>query len=101
MHIFSIKFDFDLCFEMSRCSCIFLSFTVVSLWANQDEDEVDQGTMVRASTSDLGTVRAAGSLRSSLGTMIEHNDSTLDSQLGTMVINSEDEQEDAGTMKRE
>lgn len=66
---------------------------------NSDEDEVDQGTMVRASTSDLGTVRAAGSLRSSLGTMIEHNDSTLDSQLGTMVINSEDEQEDAGTMK--
>ncbi|KAK2857738.1 hypothetical protein Q7C36_005657 [Tachysurus vachellii] len=66
---------------------------------NSDEDEVDQGTMVRASTSDLGTVRAVGSLGSSLGTMIEHNDSTLESQLGTMVINSEDEEEDAGTMK--
>lgn len=68
-------------------------------WANQDEDEVDQGTMVRASTSDLGTVRAPGSLGSSLGTMIEHNDNTLESQLGTMVINSEEE--DAGTMKCE
>lgn len=57
--------------------------------------------MVRASASDLGTVRVVGSLGSSLGTMIEHNDSTLESQLGTMVINSEDEEEDAGTMKRE
>ncbi|XP_060775263.1 serine/threonine-protein kinase 4-like [Neoarius graeffei] len=67
---------------------------------NSDEDEVDQGTMVRASASDLGTVRSPGSLGSSLGTMVEHNDSTLESQLGTMVINSEEEEEeDAGTMK--
>lgn len=80
---------------------LYVSFNiVVCLWLNQDEDEVDQGTMVRASASDLGTVRAVGSLGSSLGTMIEHN-STLESQLGTMVINSEDEEEDAGTMKRE
>ncbi|KAL7833246.1 hypothetical protein SRHO_G00302640 [Serrasalmus rhombeus] len=66
---------------------------------NSDEDEVDQGTMVRAGASDLGTVRAAGSLGSSSGTMIEH-DGTMESQLGTMVINSDDEEEDAGTMKR-
>uniref|UniRef100_A0A3P9BKJ3 non-specific serine/threonine protein kinase n=2 Tax=Haplochromini TaxID=319058 RepID=A0A3P9BKJ3_9CICH len=77
---------------------------------NSDEDEVDQGTMVRAGTGDSGTIRAAGSLGSSLGssagTMIEHDDTgTLQSQLGTMVINSNDDEdddddEDAGTMKR-
>lgn len=64
---------------------------------NQDEDEVDQGTMVRAGTSDLGTIRAAGSLGSSAGTMIDSG--TMVSQMGTMVINSDDEDEDAGTMK--
>uniref|UniRef100_A0A3B3TPS8 non-specific serine/threonine protein kinase n=1 Tax=Poecilia latipinna TaxID=48699 RepID=A0A3B3TPS8_9TELE len=68
---------------------------------NSDEDEVDQGTMVRAGTGDSGTVRAAGSLAGSLsGTMIEHEDTgTMQSQLGTMVINSDDEEE-SGTMKR-
>uniref|UniRef100_A0A3B3X717 non-specific serine/threonine protein kinase n=1 Tax=Poecilia mexicana TaxID=48701 RepID=A0A3B3X717_9TELE len=68
---------------------------------NSDEDEVDQGTMVRAGTGDSGTIRAAGSLGGSLsGTMIEHEDTgTMQSQLGTMVINSDDEEE-AGTMKR-
>uniref|UniRef100_M4AY50 non-specific serine/threonine protein kinase n=1 Tax=Xiphophorus maculatus TaxID=8083 RepID=M4AY50_XIPMA len=68
---------------------------------NSDEDEVDQGTMVRAGTGDSGTIRAAGSLAGSLsGTMIEHEDTgTMQSQLGTMVINSDDEEE-AGTMKR-
>ncbi|XP_032405888.1 serine/threonine-protein kinase 4-like [Xiphophorus hellerii] len=68
---------------------------------NSDEDEVDQGTMVRARTGDSGTIRAAGSLAGSLsGTMIEHEDTgTMQSQLGTMVINSDDEEE-AGTMKR-
>ncbi|XP_030581710.1 serine/threonine-protein kinase 4-like [Archocentrus centrarchus] len=79
---------------------------------NSDEDEVDQGTMVRAGTGDSGTIRAAGSLTGSLGstagTMIEHEDTgTLQSQLGTMVINSkddddgdDDDEENAGTMKR-
>ncbi|XP_076870200.1 serine/threonine-protein kinase 4-like [Brachyhypopomus gauderio] len=65
---------------------------------NSDDDEVDRGTMVRAGASDMGTVRAAGSLGSTSGTMIEH-DGTMESQLGTMVINSDDEDEDAGTMK--
>lgn len=69
---------------------------------NQDEDEVDQGTMVRAGTSDMGTIREAGSLGSTARTMIEQsNMGTMESQLGTMVINSdEDEDEEAGTMKR-
>lgn len=59
--------------------------------------------MVRASESGQGTIRAAGTMDSSTGTMVEHNDSTMVSQLGTMVINSDDEEEeeDSGTMKRE
>uniref|UniRef100_W5KV90 non-specific serine/threonine protein kinase n=1 Tax=Astyanax mexicanus TaxID=7994 RepID=W5KV90_ASTMX len=59
---------------------------------------MDQGTMVRAGASDMGTVRAVGLLGSTSGTMIEH-DGTMESQLGTMVINSDDEDETAGTMK--
>lgn len=59
----------------------------------QDEDEVDQGTMVRAGTADSGTIRPADSLA---GTMIHHEDT--DTLLGTLVINSDEE--DAGTMKR-
>ncbi|CAB1314465.1 unnamed protein product [Coregonus sp. 'balchen'] len=67
---------------------------------NSDEDEVDQGTMVRAGTSDMGTVREAGSLAGTVRTMIKQSDmGTMESQLGTMVINSDDD-EDAGTMKR-
>ncbi|KAF0035581.1 hypothetical protein F2P81_013339 [Scophthalmus maximus] len=73
---------------------------------NSDEDEVDQGTMVRAGTGDSATIRAGGSLAGSLGgtarTMIEHEDTgTMVLQLGTMVINSDNEDdEEAGTMKR-
>ncbi|KAM7401562.1 hypothetical protein PAMP_016869 [Pampus punctatissimus] len=69
---------------------------------NSDEDEVDQGTMVRAGAGDSGTIRAAGSLSGTAQTMIEHEDTgTMQSQLGTMVINSDDEdEEEAGTMKR-
>lgn len=60
----------------------------------QDEDEVDQGTMVRAGTVHCGTVRAADSLA---GTMVQHQDT--DTMLGTLVINADDQ--DAGTMKGE
>ncbi|CAK6974482.1 serine/threonine-protein kinase 4-like [Scomber scombrus] len=69
---------------------------------NSDEDDVDQGTMVRAGTGDSGTIRAAGSRSGTARTMIEHEDTgTMQSQLGTMVINSDDEdEEEAGTMKR-
>ncbi|XP_056129606.1 serine/threonine-protein kinase 4-like [Lampris incognitus] len=73
---------------------------------NSDEDEVDQSTMVRSATGDSGTIRAvgspAGSLSSTAHTMIEHEDTgTMVSQLGTMVINSDEEdEEEAGTMKR-
>ncbi|KAM9409990.1 serine/threonine-protein kinase 4-like [Pholidichthys leucotaenia] len=70
---------------------------------NSDEDEVDQRTMVQAGTSDSGTIVATGSLSSTTRTMIEHEDTgTLQSQLGTMVINSDEDEDDegGGTMKR-
>uniref|UniRef100_A0A4W3HS55 Serine/threonine-protein kinase cst-1 n=1 Tax=Callorhinchus milii TaxID=7868 RepID=A0A4W3HS55_CALMI len=65
---------------------------------NSEEDELDSGTMVRASAEETGTMRAAGTMSDGARTMIEHDSSTLDSQMGTMVINSEDEED--GTMKR-
>lgn len=61
---------------------------------------MDQGTMVRTGTGDTGTIRAAGSMA---GTMVERQ-GTVQSRLGTMVINSDDEDEEddgSGTMKSE
>ena len=61
--------------------------------------------MVRAGTG-VDTIKMGGSLASSLGgtarTMIEHADTgtMVDTGLGTMVINSDDEDEvEGGTMK--
>uniref|UniRef100_A0A2K5JFN1 non-specific serine/threonine protein kinase n=1 Tax=Colobus angolensis palliatus TaxID=336983 RepID=A0A2K5JFN1_COLAP len=65
---------------------------------NSEEDEMDSGTMVRAVGDEMGTVRVASTMTDGANTMIEHDD-TLPSQLGTMVINTEDEEEE-GTMKR-
>nr|XP_020011590.1 serine/threonine-protein kinase 4 isoform X2 [Castor canadensis] len=64
---------------------------------NSEEDEMDSGTMVRAVGDEMGTVRVASTMSDGANTMIEHDD-TLPSQLGTMVINAEDEEEE-GTMK--
>ncbi|KAG8131784.1 putative Serine-threonine-protein [Naja naja] len=64
---------------------------------NSEEDEIDSRTMVRARGQEMGTIRAACGMNEGVNTMIEYND-TLASQLGTMVINAEDE-EDEGTMK--
>uniref|UniRef100_A0A4X1TXS4 non-specific serine/threonine protein kinase n=2 Tax=Sus scrofa TaxID=9823 RepID=A0A4X1TXS4_PIG len=65
---------------------------------NSEEDEMDSGTMVRAAGDEMGTVRVASTMSDGANTMIEHDD-TLPSQLGTMVINAEEEEEE-GTMKR-
>ncbi|KAJ7403586.1 Serine/threonine-protein kinase 4 [Pitangus sulphuratus] len=64
----------------------------------EEEDETDSGTMVRASGDETGTIRAVNTMSDGANTMIEH-DGTLESQLGTMVINTEEEEEE-GTMKR-
>ncbi|XP_028621923.1 serine/threonine-protein kinase 3 isoform X2 [Grammomys surdaster] len=66
----------------------------------QDEDELDSHTMVKTSSESGGTMRATSTMSEGAQTMIEHNSTMLESDLGTMVINSEDEEEEDGTMKR-
>ncbi|XP_037108451.1 serine/threonine-protein kinase 4-like isoform X2 [Syngnathus acus] len=63
---------------------------------SEEDDEADQGTMVRAGPGGLATMRAA-----TTSGQPDPNDQTgsVRSQLGTMIINSDDEDE-AGTMKR-
>ncbi|KAI5170145.1 serine/threonine-protein kinase 3 isoform X1 [Manis pentadactyla] len=67
---------------------------------NSDEDELDSHTMVKTSSESAGTMRATSTMSEGAQTMIEHSSTMLESDLGTMVINSEDEEEDDGTMKR-
>ncbi|KAL2767012.1 serine/threonine-protein kinase 3 isoform 1 [Daubentonia madagascariensis] len=67
---------------------------------NSDEDELDSHTMVKTSSESVGTMRATSTMSEGAQTMIEHNSTMLESDLGTMVINSEDEEEENGTMKR-
>ncbi|XP_072459512.1 serine/threonine-protein kinase 3 isoform X3 [Notamacropus eugenii] len=67
---------------------------------NSDEDELDSHTMVKTGLESVGTMRAINTMSEGAQTMIEHNTTTLESDLGTMVINSEDEEEVDGTMKR-
>lgn len=78
----------------------------------QDEDDMDSSTMVRYSGGDSGTLRPlpsdgtlkapmddGGTLRPSTGTATSTG--TLSTDLGTMVINSDNEEEDEdSTMKR-
>lgn len=65
----------------------------------QDEDELDSHTMVKTGSESVGTMRATSTMSEGAQTMIEHNSTMLESDLGTMVINSEDEDEEDGTMK--
>lgn len=55
--------------------------------------------MVKTSVESVGTMRATSTMSEGAQTMIEHNSTMLESDLGTMVINSEDEEEEDGTMK--
>lgn len=63
-----------------------------------DDDEVDTSTMITPGSStadgDFNTMVTT----SSNATMIEHGESTLESKIGTMIINEDDE--DSGTMQR-
>lgn len=82
--------------KRSRCRERSL-FTVISCL--QDEDELDSHTMVKRTSGSVGTMRATSTMSEGAQTMIEHNSTMLESDLGTMVINSEDEEEEDGTMK--
>ncbi|XP_067146456.1 serine/threonine-protein kinase 3 isoform X1 [Apteryx mantelli] len=66
---------------------------------NSDEDELDSHTMVKTSSESAGTMRATSTMSEGAQTMIEHNSTMLESDLGTMVINSDDDEEEDGTMK--
>ncbi|XP_029815143.1 serine/threonine-protein kinase 3 [Manacus vitellinus] len=67
---------------------------------NSDEDELDSHTMVKTNSESAGTMRATSTMSEGAQTMIEHNSTMLESDLGTMVINSDDDEEEDGTMKR-
>lgn len=75
---------------------------VVCLCVLQEEEvEVDSHTMVKSGSESAGTMRATGTMSDGAQTMIEHGSTMLESDLGTMVINSddEDEEEDVGSMR--
>lgn len=55
--------------------------------------------MVKTSSESAGTMRATSTMSEGAQTMIEHNSTMLESDLGTMVINSDDDEEEDGTMK--
>ncbi|NXD67447.1 STK3 kinase, partial [Eolophus roseicapillus] len=67
---------------------------------NSDEDELDSHTMVKTNSESAGTMRATSTMSEGAQTMIEHNSTMLESDLGTMVINSDEDEEEDGTMKR-
>uniref|UniRef100_A0A8C5D8H9 non-specific serine/threonine protein kinase n=1 Tax=Gouania willdenowi TaxID=441366 RepID=A0A8C5D8H9_GOUWI len=69
---------------------------------NSEETEVDSHTMVKSGSEGAGTMRATSTMSDGAQTMIEHGSTMLESDLGTMVINSdeEEEEEDQGSMRR-
>lgn len=71
--------------------------------AQEEETEVDSHTMVKSGSEGAGTMRATGTMSDGAQTMIEHGSTMLESDLGTMVINSdeEEEEEDQGSMRSE
>lgn len=64
---------------------------------------MDSHTMVKSGSEGAGTMRATSTMSDGAQTMIEHSSTMLESDLGTMVINSDDEEEeeDQGSMRSE
>ncbi|MFT7811700.1 serine/threonine-protein kinase 3 [Arapaima gigas] len=67
---------------------------------SEEEVELDSHTMVKSGLGSTGTMRATSTMSDGAQTMIEHGSTMLESDLGTMVINSDDEEEDNSSMKR-
>lgn len=67
-------------------------------WASgvvqEEETEVDSHTMVKSGSEGAGTMRATSTMSDGAQTMIEHGSTMLESDLGTMVINSDDDEEE-------
>lgn len=55
---------------------------------------MDSHTMVKSGSEGAGTMRATSTMSDGAQTMIEHGSTMLESDLGTMVINSDDEEEE-------
>uniref|UniRef100_A0AAY5KV25 non-specific serine/threonine protein kinase n=1 Tax=Esox lucius TaxID=8010 RepID=A0AAY5KV25_ESOLU len=76
----------------------------VSLSLQDEEVEVDSHTMVKSGSEGPGTMRATSTMSDGAQTMIEHGSTMLESDLGTMVINSDEEEEEEdsqqGSMRR-
>ncbi len=66
---------------------------------------MDSHTMVKSASESAGTMRATGTMSDGAQTMIEHGSTMLESDLGTMVINSDDDDDDdevdLGSMRSE
>lgn len=95
---------------MCGCVCVCAYVTSTEPDHGQDDDEMDSSTMVRYSSGDSGTLRplpSDGTLRAPVddgGTLraLGGGTGTLGTDLGTMVINSDNEEEDEdSTMKSE
>ncbi|KAM9415999.1 serine/threonine-protein kinase 3-like isoform 4-T4 [Salvelinus alpinus] len=69
---------------------------------SEEEVEVDSHTMVKSGSEGAGTMRASSTMSDGAQTMIEHGSTMLEADLGTMVINSDEEEEDndEGSMRR-
>uniref|UniRef100_A0AAZ3SR80 non-specific serine/threonine protein kinase n=1 Tax=Oncorhynchus tshawytscha TaxID=74940 RepID=A0AAZ3SR80_ONCTS len=69
---------------------------------SEEEVEVDSHTMVKSGSEGAGTMRATSTMSDGAQTMIEHGSTMLEADLGTMVINSDEEEEDndEGSMRR-
>ncbi|XP_053576064.1 serine/threonine-protein kinase 4 [Bombina bombina] len=63
-----------------------------------EENEVDSSTMVQAKRKEMNTMQAFTTMNEVMDNTMVEND-RLETQLGTMLINSEDEEE-TGTMKK-
>lgn len=95
-------------YHMLRCNsskCYRQLYVKVS-WCcvlQEEETEVDSHTMVKSGSEGAGTMRATSTMSDGAQTMIEHGSTMLESDLGTMVINSDDEEEeeDQGSMRSE
>uniref|UniRef100_A0A8C7VFB0 non-specific serine/threonine protein kinase n=1 Tax=Oncorhynchus mykiss TaxID=8022 RepID=A0A8C7VFB0_ONCMY len=66
----------------------------------EEEVEVDSHTMVKSGSEGAGTMRATSTMSDGAQTMIEHGSTMLEADLGTMVINSDEEDNDEGSMRR-
>uniref|UniRef100_A0AAZ3SQN0 non-specific serine/threonine protein kinase n=1 Tax=Oncorhynchus tshawytscha TaxID=74940 RepID=A0AAZ3SQN0_ONCTS len=67
---------------------------------SEEEVEVDSHTMVKSGSEGAGTMRATSTMSDGAQTMIEHGSTMLEADLGTMVINSDEEDNDEGSMRR-